>query len=333
MEGKIKINKYRRMSVLTGLIQYSLKNGYWSFPLNIKELLQSIHDKGVLSMKLAVAIIKLAREMGDQSITGFIYRYYLQNLRTPEASMSIDLAIELVKLSRERGDQHTLRYFMSFLMKKLQEDNDVIVELALEVIKFAREVGDQQTSTQFLKTYLKALVDTRSVPKRNLEDNFLVDIRKGSSRRIPSVLTIELLKITREINDQQVIEPLIFYISQVLERSNYIQPELALEILKFTFKIKDREDFNNFKSHYLTKMLQTQNLVSLELAVELIKLALESKEHSPASIKSFYRKNITSERYYYLGLLPIDTIVDLRQLAQTFGDDALLQKINERLRV
>jgi len=79
-------------------------------------------------------------------------------------------------------------------------------------------------------------------------------------------------------------------------------------------------------------MLQTQNLVPVELAVELIKLALESKEHDPASIESFYRKNITSERYY-LGLLPIDTIVDLRQLAQTFGDDALLQKINERLKL
>jgi hypothetical protein len=58
----------------------------------------------------------------------------------------------------------------------------------------------------------------------------------------------------------------------------------------------------------------------------LIKLAQESKEHDHAAIENFYYHNITP-----MGLLPIDTIVDLRRLVLTFEDDALLQKINERL--
>ncbi len=90
------------------LIQFMLKYGYWSIPNyhSLAELQRFESGKNVLSMELAANIIKLAREIGDQSITDFIYQYYLKNMRTPEASMSVDLAIELVKMSRERGDQY-----------------------------------------------------------------------------------------------------------------------------------------------------------------------------------------------------------------------------------
>lgn len=312
LENMLKSIRYS--SFLEEVIQYMLRYGSWSVPkyLSLEELQRFAFGKNVFPMNLAATIIQLADEVGEQNVTNFIYQHYLKNMKTPEASMPIKLATELIKLARERGDGHTLYYFMHFLLEKLREDNYVLVELALEVIKFALEVGDQQALTQFLYDYLKDLVNTQ--------------------RHIPTVFTIELLKLVNEINGEQLIDLLTFYISQVLERSNYIQPELALEILKFTTKLKDSEHFGSFKNQYLANMLQTQQLVSIELAVEVIKLALQSKENNSASIENFYRKNITSERCY-LGLLPIDTIVDLRQLAQTFGDDVLLQKINERLKL
>lgn len=116
----------------------------------------------------------------------------------------------------------------------------------------------------------------------------------------------------------------------MLEQEEHIPLEWTAELIRFAREVDNPEIQNYFRKVYLRDILKTQSFVPVELAVELIKLALESKEHDPASIESFYRKNITLERCYF-GLLPVDSIVALRQLTQTFGDDALLQKINERL--
>ncbi len=77
-------------------------------------------------------------------------------------------------------------------------------------------------------------------------------------------------------------------------------------------------------------MLQVEKLVSIELAVELLKLAQESTIYDSATMREFYYKNISADRCY-LGLLPLDTIVELRRLARTFQDHELLAKIEQRL--
>jgi hypothetical protein len=267
----------------------------------------------------------LAREVGDWSIIDFIYQYYLKNTTTPEASMSIDLATELVKLARERGDNYTLSYFMSVLLKKLREDRNVNIELTLEVINFAREVGNQYALTEFLKEYLTYLVAP-------FEHGSMPMSREYRAKHIPTILTIELLKLAVEIDDQQISALLMPYIHQILGKITYIQPNLALEILKFTRKVKDQVVLEDFKSQYIDRMLQTRNLITVELTVELIKSVRGSKKYSRAIIANFYHKNITPERCHF-DILSVDTIVDLRELAHLFGDDMLLQKINKRLKL
>ncbi len=240
----------------------------------------------------------------------------IRGLSCLEVIMSTELATELVKLAYERNDQSRLSdllsYFMRSLRSKLVYDNEVDVDLTLKVVRFAYETGNQELLVDFLIKYLDTL--------------FEVD------RRVPITLTVELLKLLFEIKDQQVIKLLTLNISEVIQRSEYIQPDLAFGILKFISKNEEQKVFVAFKGRYLTDALQNQKLVSVELAVEIVKLALESEEYDWVSIEGFYRKNITLGRCY-LGLLPIDTIVDLRELARKFGDEEVLGKINERLKL
>ncbi len=77
-------------------------------------------------------------------------------------------------------------------------------------------------------------------------------------------------------------------------------------------------------------MLQVEKPIPVELAVELLKLAQESTIYDSATMQKFYHKNITADRCY-LGLLPLDTIIELRRLARTFQDHDLLAKIEQSL--
>jgi hypothetical protein len=306
------IQTVRDLKLYAKVIKTALKYGFWSMPdsVGIKKLHRIASGKKRLPMKFSAALINLAREVGDKNILDFIYQYYFKSMMTPEETMSIDLATELVKLMREKNDRRIFSYFVDYLKKELYKKNSLIVELTFEVLKYAREIGDIQVLTQILEEYLKILLST--------------------NKRTPVAFTIELLRFSYEIDDQQLIDSLNTYICRIIKTNTYIQPELILEILKFTNKVKNGEVLEAFKNNYLTETLRNQNLVSVELAVEITKLALESREHDWMEIESFYHQNITLERCY-LSLLSIDTIADLRQLVQIFGDNVLLKKINKRL--
>jgi hypothetical protein len=234
----------------------------------------------------------------------------------PEKSISVELAIELVKLTRELGDEKALNYFLRYLKRRLVERQEVDSELAIEVVKFAQQVSGRKTLASFLDEYVHQMFAPR--------DTLFTQLN------IPTQLLVELLKIAKDDSYQALLQDLEDYCEKMLTEKRYLPHELAVAMIQFGHKL-DREDIlHYFSGDYLKDLLQAQQLVPVELAVELVKLAQASNTYDQAIIESFYHKNINVERCY-LDLLPIDTIVGLRKLAQGFHDDRLLRKIEQKM--
>ena len=120
------------------------------------------------------------------------------------------------------------------------------------------------------------------------------------------------------------------YCSDIIAEKRYLPHDLVVAMIQFAHEVGDKHILNYFSGDYLKDMLQAQKLVPVELAVELVKLAQASNAYDQASIESFYHKNLNVERCY-LDVLPIDTIVGLRKLAQGFHDDVFLRKIEQKM--
>ncbi len=191
------------------------------------------------------------------------------------------------------------------MKRKLEERREVNSELVIEVIKFAREVSDRETLATFLDEYVHMIFGKRTIPIQ---------------------LLIELLKLAKDDSYQVLIQVLRDYCEKMFAEKRYLPQELVVAMIQFAHKADDKRILDHFSGDYLKDMLQAQKLVPVELAVELVKLAQASNTYDRASIESFYHKNINVERCY-LDVLPICTIVDLRRLAQGFGDDELLGKM------
>jgi hypothetical protein len=274
---------------------------------------QILHSyKKRLPATLVIEMLKLAYETGDQKTRKYFdqsYHSYLKEMVDPEMWISAELAIELAKLAHEQSDQNALDYFLRYLHRKVKEREEVNSELVIEVIKLAREVSDQKTLTIFLNEYVHTIINYRSIPIQ---------------------LLIELLKIAKNDSYQVLLQDLKNYCEKLLTEKRYLPHELAVAMIQFAHKVDNNDILNYFNRNYLKDMLQAQQLVPVELAVELVKLAQASNTYDQASIESFYHKNINVERCY-LDVLPIDTIVSLRRLAQGFHDDELLRKIEQKM--
>ncbi|WP_220202394.1 NACHT domain-containing protein [Reticulibacter mediterranei] len=313
---KEKGGELQSQRILTEVIRFIQKSGRSvHHNINIKQIQKIIHKQGHLSMELAAALVGLARETGDQETINFIYHYYSKNMTDYAAPISIKLATQLVKSARDKRDQHISGYFVEYLLRYLRKHKDIPVELSLELFKLIRETSDKTGLIRFIAFYIFEVTT--------------------AERRLPITLMIELLNTLQEFDHQQEIQESVdlFFVPYIKQQIlPNVPQELVVPIIKFGRKINDLEFPDHFRHDYLKKALNVQSLVPVELAIELVKLAQETSIYEQASIETFYYKNITSDRCY-IGLLPIDTIVDLRRLAQKFGDGELVEKIDERLKI
>lgn len=313
------INSTDFISLHVEIMNYLREYGDWSFSLyktleDFQKLLILHFYQERIPASLAVEMIRLAYETGDREILDYFsnhYDGYLQEMVDPKKSISVDLAVELVKLAREKGDRNTLDYFEPYLHEKLKERNEVPTTLVIEVIKLVREVSDQKTLMMFLEKYVLAIASVRS---------------------IPVALFVELVKISDMSINQATLERLTTYCNNIIIGKRYIPHELAIAMIKLARRADERDILNHFGEDYLTDILQTQQSVPVELAIELIKLALENQTQDQVGIESFYHKYLSLDRCY-LDLLPVDTLVDLQQLAQKFDDEELLRKIEKNFSI
>jgi hypothetical protein len=274
------------------------------------------------SATLLMELIKAAQGSGIPAILQYIRQEYLEKAQNNQRYIPMPLATQMIKFAHEVGDQAILDYFsQEYIKTVLKSQEHITIELAIEMIKLARETGNQETLSQLIKKCTDFL-------EIRLHDSVvvMVDVQFAA-------LIIELLKAAYEMDNQQVPKTLVTFVKRSLEQeegSQYLLPNLVATILKFAHKINDQELMDYLKISYLpTALLRTQEQVPVELAVELIKLAQE-QEYLQADIERYYHKNITAERCH-LGLLPLDTIIDIRRLARVFGDDKLAQQIDTEL--
>jgi hypothetical protein len=268
---------------------------------------------------VVIEMLRLAYNTGSRETLNYFsqrYHSYLEEMIDPEKSISTELAIELVKLAREQEDQYALSYFLRYLDRRLEERREVNSELLIEVIKFAREVSDRETLASFLDKYVHQIFSPRDT--------------LFTQANIPTQLLIEFLKLAQDDSYPILLEHLKAYCGDMLIEKRYLPHGLVVVMIQFAHRINDQDILNHFSGDYLKDMLQVQQLIPVELAVELVKLAQAGNTYDQASIESFYHKNINADRCY-LDVLPIGTIVDLRRLAQGFGDDELVRKIERKM--
>jgi hypothetical protein len=304
------------INLLFEVLKFLRETGTWSdnTKSRITELQEQIllFHKGRIPANVVIEMLKLVYETGTHETLNYFsqhYHSYLEEMTNPEKSISTELAIELVKLTREQGDQNALDYFFHYLNRRLKERKEVNSEFAIEVINFASEVSNQKTLADFLNEYVDAIIKSRSIPIK---------------------LLIRLLKLTGDDGYQILSQYLIVYCRNMITEKRDLAQELVTVMIQFAHHTDDQDILNHFSGDYLKDMLQVQQLIPVELAVELVKLAQAGNTYDQASIESFYHKNINADRCY-LDVLPIGTIVDLRRLAQGFGDDELVRKIERKM--
>jgi adenylate kinase family enzyme len=273
------------------------------------------------TVTLLIELLNVLEIRGNSDIIQYIKREYLVKVPHSRRFMPIPLAIQMIKFAREERDQDFLDYFSQEYTRAIMNlQVPINIELSIELIKLVSEIGNRETLSEIVKTCI-SLVQKQEIHTRN--QNLYLHA---------AALTTELLKAGCEIDNHRVLKSLAAYArTWISEEKRYLLPTgLSVMILKFAHKINDREIIDTFIKYYLLDFLQSQELVPIELAVEVVKLAQKQKIYPLADIEGYYRKNITVERCY-LNLLSLDTIINIRRLAQIFSDNELAQRIDAKL--
>ena len=265
----------------------------------IKQLNSYIISNSPKYQNLLVEIAQFIHQRDYQPIPECFRLEQLQKLIQDQGYLSLALAAIMIELAQDTGNLEMIDFIYDYYTKHMADfDAPMSVNLAIELIKVAREKGDWNVRDYFVN-YL------------------LIRLRGGND--VPIELTIEVIRLVREIRDEQSLAEFIAnYMQAVMIAERRLPLRMLVELFRTLQGINDQQAIQKLVSDYFIPYIGKMNVPNMpqELAIQIIKLA--RKINDLAILNHFshdYLKNALNIQM----LVSIELAVELLKLAQEMG--------------
>ena len=323
-----------------------------------------------ISPDAMVEAMRLAREIGDPKIYKRLSEVFLERLHPRYLEeISPDGAVELMRLTSQIGDQRILDQLLKAFLERLHPRylEQMSPEAMVELMQLVHEIDNQKLLTGVCEAFIKWLHPRyfvrlspdlmielmRSAQKvgnqkflRRMSEVFMEGLHPRYFVRQSPETAIELMQLSKELDDQRIFNHLFEVFFEQIQFNNL--KKISFETLIKFLRLLRQNINEKVKKRFYPELICLLNSSEcpLDLEIEILLLASEFNDENVLNrvfnisckeisdgetIEAEKLVKFRQKLFDNIGNLSLNTMKNIRQLAQKFSDEKLVTEIARQL--